>query len=128
MASCQRLELDSNQIGDVGLSALAEACAKGALPKLEELWLHENEIGDVGMQALAGAVSKGAMDKVTIIELSSNRIGDDGMKAFADAVEKGELASLKELYLFQDAPPCLEGCVSGSWHHILLNMPAAPMA
>ena len=70
LASCQRLELDSNQIGDVGLSALAEACR-----------------------------ANGALDKVTVLELQSNKIGEDGMNAFADAVGEGALASLKTLSL-----------------------------
>ena len=47
-------------------SAIEHAHASGALPKLKELHLNHNQIGDVGMQALAGAVSKGALDKLEV--------------------------------------------------------------
>ena len=38
----QILNLGSNQIGDRGVTALAEACAKGAMPKLKEVDLRSN--------------------------------------------------------------------------------------
>ena len=53
-------------------TALAYCHAKGALPKLEWLNLGDNAIGDVGMSALADAVSEGAMDKLQCVELFGN--------------------------------------------------------
>ena len=44
------------------------------------------------------------------LELNNNKISDTGMTAFADAVGKGALASLKDLYLFQDAPALKAVC------------------
>ena len=35
----QVLNLYNNQIGDAGMSALADACASGALDNLQELWI-----------------------------------------------------------------------------------------
>ena len=66
LASLQDLNLGTNQIGDDGLKALAEACASGALASLKELYLYENQIGDAGISALADAVSSGALDKLTV--------------------------------------------------------------
>ena len=68
----QVLRLDGNKIGDAGMSALASACANGALAALEKLYLHDNQIGDNGMQALAGAVSKGALPKCANLLLPGN--------------------------------------------------------
>ena len=42
LASCQELNLFNNEIGDIGLSALAKACASGALPQLENVYLAGN--------------------------------------------------------------------------------------
>ena len=38
----QKLFLADNKIGDRGVTALAEACAKGAMPKLTEVYLPGN--------------------------------------------------------------------------------------
>ena len=66
MCNMQDLYLYKNQVGDTGLSALAEAVGKGALPQLKQLWLSKNKIGDVGLSALAEAVGKGALDHLTV--------------------------------------------------------------
>ena len=55
--------------------------SSGALPQLEDLRLHYNQIGDVGMQALAGAVSKGALASLQTLDLSGNQIGDTSLSA-----------------------------------------------
>ena len=39
MCHTQELYLFENQIGDTGVTALAEACARGALPQLKDLYL-----------------------------------------------------------------------------------------
>ena len=61
ICNVQVLNLFNNQIGDAGLSAVAEAVGKGALPQLQELYLSGNSIGDVGLSALADVVSRGAL-------------------------------------------------------------------
>ena len=33
---------------------------------MQELWLYENQIGDAGLSALAEAVGKGALDHLTV--------------------------------------------------------------
>ena len=62
LAQCTYIGLSDNQIGDAGLSTLAEAVRAS----LEELRLADNYIGNVGMQVLAGAVSSGVMDRLTV--------------------------------------------------------------
>ena len=66
MCDIQVLSLRNNQIGDPGITALADALGNGALPALQHLELYNNQIGDVGMTAFAGAVSKGALDHLTV--------------------------------------------------------------
>ena len=83
-------------------AALEYCRAEGALPQLKRLDLDSNQIGDVGMQALAGAVSKGALAALETLDLSVNAIGDAGMSALAKAITpgpngKGALPALKEL-------------------------------
>ena len=108
MCNMQELELYKNQIGDAGLSALAEAVGSGALPQLKVLFLHENQNGDVGMQALAGAVSKGALAQCTYISLSDNQIGDVGLTALASACASGALDHLTVCWRPTALSPCLE--------------------
>ena len=103
------LWLDSNEIGDNGISALAKAITpdkngKGALASLDTLLLSENEIGEAGMTAFADAVGKGALDKLNFLGLDSNRIDDNGISAFAKAITpdnngKGALDNLTILRL-----------------------------
>ena len=59
MPKLEKLVLGTNQIGDEGAVALAEAVGKGALPELKGLYLG-NQIGDEGAKALAEAVGKDA--------------------------------------------------------------------
>ena len=93
------IDLSENQIGDVGLTALADACAKGALANLEELHLPVNRFGDAGLTALADACAKGALAQVTDLRLLNNNIGDAGLAALADACANGALAQLQSLYI-----------------------------
>ena len=72
------------------MSFYARFLASGALPQLKELYLFKNQIGDVGMQALAGAVSKGALDKLQKLYLDLNQIGDAGLSALATALTPGQ--------------------------------------
>ena len=69
----QRLDLSINQIGDAGMAALADACAKGSMAKLEKLYLGRNKIGDSGVSALADACAKGFM--ASLKELYVNNAG-----------------------------------------------------
>ena len=96
MCNMQELDLYKNQIGDAGLSALAEAVGSGALSKLKSLILHSNSIGDVGITALATAVGSGApLAQCTYINLGVNQIGDAGLSALAGALSSGALDQLQ---------------------------------
>ena len=70
-STVQTLNLLRNQIGDAGVTALADACASGALPALKELYLHENKIADTGMIALADAVGRGALPALQTLFMDS---------------------------------------------------------
>ena len=56
----QVLDLTSNNIGDTGLIALADAAAKGSLASLVTLSLGANTISDKGLEAFAGACASGS--------------------------------------------------------------------
>ena len=74
-----------------------EALPTGALPLLQWLFLSNNQIGDIGLQALAKAITpdkdgKGAMAQLNTLDLNDNMIGDFGLTALADALANGALA------------------------------------
>ena len=97
MCNMQGLALNSNQIGDAGITALATAVGNGALAQCTFINLSMNQIGDAGLSALAGALSSRALASLEVLNLRGNQIGDAGLSALAAAVGEGALASLKEL-------------------------------
>ena len=56
--------------------------------KVEELKLYSNEIGDAGCAALAEAVAKGGMPAINFIQLYGNPVSDAAKQAVEDAVKK----------------------------------------
>lgn len=87
------ITLDSNQIGDDGIRALAEH-AKG-LPALAMLSLPDNEIGDAGIRALAEhAKDLPALER---LDVRRNQIGDAGVRALAE--HANDLPALAHLNL-----------------------------
>ena len=124
MCRAQELWLHGNEIGDVGMSAFANACAKGSFANLTVLHLLQNEITDDGFAALfplikkdgklsglkefsigsgitdksmtefADLLAKGSLAQLTRLELHFNKIGDPGLTSLADACAKGSLAQL----------------------------------
>ena len=69
------------------------------MPRLTRLGLNSNQIGDNGMQALASAFAGGAFRKLERLDLDRNKIGDAGLAALAEALEKGALPALVTLYV-----------------------------
>ena len=94
------VDLEGNRIGDAGCSAMAEACGRGALPKVDYLDLSNNQIGDAGCAALAAeACSAGVLGSLRTLQLGGNQIGDVGCTALAGACARGALASCKSIIL-----------------------------
>ena len=88
LASCQELILSTNQIGDAGLKALAEACrANGALASCQELNLFNNQIGDIGLSALAKACASGALASLSELYVDDGPLGTEhpALKAACEA-------------------------------------------
>ena len=52
MPAIQLLALDKNQIGDAGVTALANACASGSLASITDINLMSNKATAVGKQAM----------------------------------------------------------------------------
>ena len=57
MCNMQVLALHRNQIGDAGLSALAEAVGKGALPKCTTITTFGNPASNEAQQAVKDAIT-----------------------------------------------------------------------
>ena len=89
----ERIDLPGQEIGDVGVAALARAIAPdegdNTLPNIHTLDLLENGIGDAGMIALSGAFFKGALPQLVAVSLAENMIGNEGVIAFSDALSEG---------------------------------------
>jgi hypothetical protein len=99
MANLTLLNLNRNQIGDAGVSSLAQACAGGALASLKELRLFGNKIGDAGVKALAKACAGGALAQLEKLFLYDNKIGDAGVKSLAKACASGAVAVPEGVHL-----------------------------
>ena len=86
-------------IDDERMGMLADVIGRGALANVEDLDLDDNQIGGVGFTALAKAVGSGAMASLKELALPNNQIGDAGCTALAEAVGSGAMASLEKLWL-----------------------------
>ena len=73
------LSLDYKNIGDGGVSVLADAIACGALGSLQTLSLKHNQIGDEGAKALAPVIYGSA--SVTSVRALVGVVGVDGIDA-----------------------------------------------
>ena len=96
------LALNNNQLTCDGVATLAQSFGKGALPRLERLFLNSNLIGDLGMKSLvASCVWSGALEKLVELNFYNNKIGDKGLAAFAEALSHRSkpLAALQTLWL-----------------------------
>ena len=106
MCHTQVLYLYENQIGDPGITALADALGKGALAQLKELNLFSNQIGDTGMIAFADAVRSGALDKLTVSWLP-NALSCAHKSWYARSPDLYDLFDVTYV-LCADAAPCHE--------------------
>jgi hypothetical protein len=61
-----RLDLSGQALHSVHMELLAAALISGALASCQELNLNSNHIGDIGISALAEALGKGALDHLTV--------------------------------------------------------------
>jgi len=97
MAALTELTLWSNNIGDDGAKAIAEALKVNVV--LTELRLGGNTIGNEGAKAIAEALKVNTV--VTELNLGLNFIGDIGAKAIAEALKVN--AVLTTLGLFNNS-------------------------
>ena len=78
---------------------LADVIASGGLPALVGLELHKNEMGDMGVEALAKALETGASKAVMYLGLSMNRVTDQGAVVVKRVVSSNALPKLERLNL-----------------------------
>ena len=81
LKNMQKLDLESNQVSDIGVTELVRNCSKGVMHQLTSLDLNENRIGDDGARALASACSEGALTCCTELYLNGNLISDAGLES-----------------------------------------------
>ena len=55
---------------------------------MQELYLHYNQIGDAGLSALADALGKGALPKCTYIDVDENPASEEALQAVQEALEQ----------------------------------------
>jgi len=58
-----------------------------------------NQIGDVGVKALAAALPLSGLSSLQTLDLEGNQVGDDGAVALAAALPESGLRSLQTLFL-----------------------------
>ena len=103
----QQLNLYDNQIGDAGVTALANACATGAMA-LTVLHLGGNNITDDGLATLMPLMQKdGKLSNLTAFSIGSG-ITDKGMKEFSDLLAMGAMAQLQASSLLTALSPSPE--------------------
>ena len=83
------IALGSNQIGDEGAQAIAEALQGNT--SITSIYFVGREIGDAGAKAIAGAL-KGT--SITSLSLGNNKIGNVGAQAIAEALPYTSITSL----------------------------------
>ena len=88
MCNMQELYLYENNIGDIGVEALAKAAAGGALASCQKLFLNQNQIGDSGVEALAQACAGGAMAHLNDLYLQNNPVSDETKGTMRTAMSK----------------------------------------
>ena len=119
MCYAQRLNLSGNQIGDVGVTALAGACASGSLaqltvrsrPTASSSYLEPWHTRSPGLTVSFDV----PYAHVQWLSLADNEIGNDGVSALASACASGSLAQLKVSSRLTDpfpAIPALLGALS----------------
>ena len=67
--------------------------------RAQNLYLHQNKIGDAGVTALANACAGGALAQCTSLNLAVNKIGDKGLEAFAVTLASGALVRCSSIIL-----------------------------
>ena len=99
LSTIEKLNLESNPIGNRGVMALATVLSCGAMPALQDLDLTDTDCGSDGCVALAEALGNGAAVALKDLSLGDNQIEKEGAMALAGAVSKGALQALETLVL-----------------------------
>ena len=127
----KELDLSDNAIADRGMMRLADAMSTGALPVLIILTLGSNDIGDGGASALANALLErkdlaigGDGKNLEELALDNNWIGDGGFNDLAKAIGKGCLPSLK-MFALDDNLIADEGMTT--FANVLLSNPSGAL-
>jgi hypothetical protein len=134
MCRAQTLELGGNQIGVAGVTALANACAGGAMAQLQVIWRATAlsprlEAWHARCMGMPASIDVPYMCPTQELSLWGNQIGDAGVTALANACAGGAMAQLQVDWRLTVLIPCLE-----TWHArslgltVLFGVPYVPYA
>lgn len=96
-AQLKVLNLKNTQLGDEGISLLANALRKNESCQLETLYLAENAITSVGAEALVSFIATN--QSLGKLNLDDNKLGDSGAVLIATAIIKHPSCKLRSLSL-----------------------------
>jgi Leucine-rich repeat (LRR) protein len=85
--------LTRNNIGDAGISALADTFQRGCMPNLRKLDLSHNRIADAGGRAIAAALK--GMPFLQELNFSFNPVSDETARALATAIAADDAPHLQ---------------------------------
>jgi Ran GTPase-activating protein (RanGAP) involved in mRNA processing and transport len=73
------------RVDDAGMLALADACIRGRLPRLELINLQFNDVGNVGLDALAAAIGDGALGSLNSLYVKGGEHTAEGRTSLVEA-------------------------------------------
>jgi len=92
-------------IGDEAVASLVDNLGKDEFKKLEELDLDYNDVTDVGCAKLVSAIKAGAMPCLRIVYLEENdKVSEEAYEALRDALAANEAASASPGLLAHEIP------------------------
>ncbi len=92
------IDLNGNDIGEEGASALAQAIESGNVPALTSLNLGSS-IGRLGAATITRAIGSGKLPALSTVNLHNNHIGKVGASFVARVIELGKIPVLTSLNL-----------------------------
>ena len=94
--------------------------------KLEELNLNMNDISNIGVLALISAISDGALSKLKELNLNNNPIDAAGVHHLSSAIASGGLPDLSHLYLYPVGAQAMRAGLEVHPLRTLSSAPAEP--
>lgn len=99
LTNVRHIQLQRNNLGDLGMKLLLPRLREGALPRLCELHLAYNGLSDDSAVLFGEALAAGALPKLTHLNLSQNRLADASCVEIGRALREPSRKAFAALYL-----------------------------